>query len=298
MGFKLGQDIIDLIRGKKIVNPCSFDFKSTVNTQIYTGDNEENSALHEAYKNHKGNVSIKWEQYLSIYNRIFQRYINLGLPIKTLEIGIMNGGFLEILKRVLPEGSEVSGIDINPECKNIEFTEDVNLMIGNLLDRTFYEQNLKNKKYDIIIDDASHICKNTIETFEQMFQNLEYGGVYIIEDCHTSYWKPVYNGGYKNKASIIEYFKNLIDSLNFVYIKKEECHKKEYEKLKNYNKEIASISFYDSVIVVEKYTKPKNMPFRNLLSGELSTVVDKKSIVEEYSVIECDENANFEKFYK
>ena len=179
MGFKLGQDIIDLIRGKKIVKPCSFDFKSMVNTQIYTGDNEENSALHEAYKNHKGNVSIKWEQYLSIYNRIFQKYINLGLPIKTLEIGIMNGGFLEILKRILPKGSEVSGIDINPECKNIEFTEDVNLMIGNLLDRTFYEQNLKNKKYDIIIDDASHICKNTIETFEQMFQNLEYGGVFV-----------------------------------------------------------------------------------------------------------------------
>jgi len=38
------------------------------------------------------------------------------------------------------------------------------------------------KKVDIVLDDASHIVELTIKTFENMFDIVEDGGIYMIED--------------------------------------------------------------------------------------------------------------------
>lgn len=43
--------------------------------------------------------------------------------------------------------------------------------------------------YDIIIDDGSHMVRHVIASFEALFPYLRRGGLYIIEDLHTSYWK-------------------------------------------------------------------------------------------------------------
>ena len=41
---------------------------------------------------------------------------------------------------------------------------------------------------DIIIDDGSHVNPLTIRTFEILFPLLKDGGIYVVEDAHTSYW--------------------------------------------------------------------------------------------------------------
>lgn len=45
-----------------------------------------------------------------------------------------------------------------------------------------YLKKLIGKKVDIVLDDASHIAELTIKTFENMFDIVEDGGIYLIED--------------------------------------------------------------------------------------------------------------------
>jgi hypothetical protein len=58
--------------------------------------------------------------------------------------------------------------------------------IGNLEDEGFLTD-LSKRKYDIIIDDASHLTKHQLSAFYYLFSSLNPGGIYIIEDIHTSF---------------------------------------------------------------------------------------------------------------
>lgn len=68
----------------------------------------------------------------------------------------------------------------------------------------------------IVIDDASHINSLTIKTFEIVFPLIKSGSLYVVEDCHTSYWPENYGGSLSPVANTsINYFKRLTDSLNY-----------------------------------------------------------------------------------
>ncbi|MCL2144992.1 MAG: hypothetical protein FWH43_05845, partial [Endomicrobia bacterium] len=112
-----------------------------------------------------------------------------------------------------------------------------------------------------------------------------------------SYWDDKFNGGFRRKNSIMEYFKNLTDAMNFYYINPNETSKKTISHLGKMKSDIACISFYDSVIIIEKYVKPKNQPFRNYFSGQKDLVVQKQDMINA-SCLKCDKNTKFEKFLK
>lgn len=65
----------------------------------------------------------------------------------------------------------------------------------------------------LIIDDASHINPLTLKTFEICYPMLAPGGIYAIEDCHTSYWEKIYGGG-DHPDTVMETFKAQCDFLN------------------------------------------------------------------------------------
>ena len=48
---------------------------------------------------------------------------------------------------------------------------------------------------DIVLDDGSHNMKDIIVSLESLFPMLNDGGVYMIEDLHTAYWRK-FGGGY------------------------------------------------------------------------------------------------------
>ena len=54
-------------------------------------------SLKDLYKNHSGKVSDKWSIYLNEYEDKLRKYQEL--PIKFFEIGILNGGSLEIFSK-------------------------------------------------------------------------------------------------------------------------------------------------------------------------------------------------------
>ena len=85
--------------------------------------------LNELYDRHKNKVSDKWSSYLREYDRIFEK--DRTLPIALLEIGIQNGGSLEIWASFFPEAKAIIGCDINPDCAKLKYENPkIHLFVG------------------------------------------------------------------------------------------------------------------------------------------------------------------------
>ena len=98
----------------------------------------------------------------------------------------------------------------------------------------------KFKKFDIIIDDGSHVSKHIIKTFNFLFDYLVDGGLYVAEDLQTSYF-PRFGGSRLNlskKNTSLNFFKTLVDSGNF------EMHDRLFYKRNKFDGKIKFIHFY------------------------------------------------------
>jgi hypothetical protein len=231
-------------------------------------------SLAETFANHSGNVAFKWQQYIPIYETEFRRFIDEGNPISLLEIGVLNGGSLQIWRDYFPEGSRIYGIDINPACASLQLGERIEVLIGDACDPEIASRLLGDKRFGVVVDDGSHRSDDVVATFAILFERVEYGGIYMIEDCHTSYWDK-YGGGYLKPNSTIEWAKTLADAVNYDHIVKNEIpDESTRSRLKALNRDVARVAFYDSVVVIEKHAAPKERPFGTFLVGEHMPVRD------------------------
>ena len=222
--------------------------------------NNDNSDLEKYFRNNTGRLIHKWNHYFDIYERHFNRFRNKEVVI--LEIGVSQGGSLQMWKNYFGGKAKIYGIDVNPSCKELE-EENIKIFIGSQSDRKFL-RGVKESipKVDILIDDGGHTMKQQIVSYEELFDHVKDDGVYLCEDLHTSYWLT-HGGGHKRPGTFIEYSKNFIDSLN--------AYHSEQKKLKvnSFTKSVDSIHYYDSIIVIEK--RKKEAPFHEK-TGEASFI--------------------------
>ena len=80
-----------------------------------------NKTLRELYAEHAGKVSDKWALYLREYDRLFNDYRHQ--PIRLLEIGVQNGGSLEIWDQYFSNAVCLLGCDINPDCSKLQYVK-------------------------------------------------------------------------------------------------------------------------------------------------------------------------------
>ncbi len=192
--------------------------------------------------------------------------------IRMLEIGVLNGASLKMWKNYFIN-AEIVALDINPICKVYE-EDRVTIEIGNQSDPNFLKRiGEKYKEFDFIIDDGSHIQNDVITSFEHLFPFLKPSCLYIVEDVVTSYWAS-HGGGLKQKDSMVEYFKSLIDDVNYHGISSKlitegvlQPHGRKDKELilaaKKYNEkipkpiklDIEALMFYNSFIVIKKHNK-------------------------------------------
>lgn len=62
-------------------------------------------SLAQLYATHEGFVSDKWDIYLSEYERLFNRL--RSEPVSVLEIGVQNGGSVEIWSKYFPNATSI-----------------------------------------------------------------------------------------------------------------------------------------------------------------------------------------------
>lgn len=162
------------------------------------------SHLQEYFNKNTGNCIHKWMHYFEIYEKWFEKYKNK--PVVILEIGVYQGGSLDMWRDYFGKNAMIYAIDINPECKKFE-KDNIRIFIGSQDDAVFLKS-VKDQipKLDILIDDGGHSMNQQIVSFKELYDHIKDDGLYVCEDLHTSYWKN-YGGGYKKEKSFIEFSK-------------------------------------------------------------------------------------------
>lgn len=172
--------------------------------------------IQQIHKTKKGKVSDKWESYLSVYDRILSPFRNDQVAI--LEIGIQNGGSLEVWSEYFKNANAIIGCDIDERCGNLKYGDSrISTIIGDIKSERVMEE-IKNRSslFDIIIDDGSHTSFDIIFTFCAYFHMLKPGGVFIVEDTHTLYMQE-YGGGLFNGIGALKFFQTLTDIINYEF---------------------------------------------------------------------------------
>lgn len=125
------------------------------------------------------------------FTEFYEKYISKYTNPNILEIGIYQGASLKMWKEYFGSPNIV-GLDI--EDKRQYETENIKILVA---DQGDTKQLLKClnvcNEYQIIIDDGSHIIGHQISTVVNLFPHLSSGGVYFLEDLHTSFVGGQYN---------------------------------------------------------------------------------------------------------
>lgn len=225
-----------------------------------------NKTLIQLYHEHGGKVSDKWSLNLSTYDRLFS-------PLRTceinlLEIGIQNGGSLEIWAKYFVKANKLVGCDINPDCQLLSYVDKrISIVIGNAnLESTEKSIISFERNYDLIIDDGSHQSSDIIKSFVRYFPHLAVGGIFVVEDLHCSYWHE-FEGGLFAPFSSMAFFKRLADVVNHEHWGIDSTRKElladfsnHYQLLfdENILSYIHSVEFVNSTCVVRKFSSEKN----------------------------------------
>ena len=191
---------------------------------------------------HDGRVIHKWTHFPAVYDQFLGKY--RGSTAKMLEIGVFKGGSLEMWRKYLGPAATIYGIDINPDCARYVNPPD-QVRIGSQADPVFLASVVKDMGApDIILDDGSHVASHQTASFKTLFPLLLEGGLYIIEDLHTSYWRGEHEGGYQRPGTAIELVKTMIDDMHAWY----HGHATHTPA----KTEIGAIHMFDSIVVIEK----------------------------------------------
>ena len=177
------------------------------------GSDHDFSGFSKLYADHQGKVSDKWSAYLPLYDRVFRDFEHRQVSL--LEIGVQNGGSLEIWGKFFKDAKAIVGCDINPWCGDLQFDDPrISIVVGDATSaETIKSISGIRPSFDIIIDDGSHQNPDIITTFFRYFPLLSDGGIYLVEDLHCSYWER-YGGGMYSPRSSLEFFKRLTDVIN------------------------------------------------------------------------------------
>lgn len=199
--------------------------------------------LEAHFRTNRGRLIHKWVHYFEIYDRHFAPY--RGKPVTIVEFGVYHGGSLQMWKKYFGRRARIFGVDIDPRCA--ELAEDrIEIVIGDQEDREVLRAlRERTGPIDVVIEDGGHTMGQQIATFEEMWPAIRDGGVYLVEDLHTSYWEE-YGGGYKAEGTFISYAKDLVDQLHGWHRREEPA------PITDYTRHIRGLHVYDSVIVLDK----------------------------------------------
>jgi 23S rRNA U2552 (ribose-2'-O)-methylase RlmE/FtsJ len=199
--------------------------------------------LWDYFQNNTGKKITKWTHYFWVYEKHFAHLRDK--EFKMLEIGVLNGGSLEMWRNYFPK-AKIVGIDINPDCRNHEQTDkNIFVRIGDQSNENFLQDLIDEfGEFDLILDDGSHHVDHVNRTFQYLYPKLKDGGIYFIEDTHAAYW-PSHGGSINAPESIHNVAKDMIDSINA-------DHARGQKTPDYYTKNVKCMTVYDSIIVFDK----------------------------------------------
>lgn len=238
------------------------------------------STLATLYSRHQGKISDKWSIYISIYERLFSELDDR--PLRVLEIGIQNGGSLEIWSEFFPEATRIVGCDINEACRRLTYSDPrISVVVGDAnTDEVEEAITAYSQKFDLVIDDGSHRSGDIIRSFARYFPRLEDDGLFVVEDLHCSYWSE-FEGGLFDPVSSMAFFKRLADIINHEHWGISDARTALLESFTKaysvaFDEEllghIHAIEFLNSVCVIRKKSPANNRLGTRVIAGQEAIV--------------------------
>lgn len=166
--------------------------------------------LHELGMKH-GTDKATFHGFLDFYE---QHLPGRDFTGRLLEIGVMDGASLRMWSEYYP-AAEIFGVDN-------ERWPDVDVQVYRI-DATDTRRLQQLGDFDVIIDDASHMTADQQVTFFWLYFNqLNPGGVYVLEDLHTSLM-PNYINSRRTTIEMLDrlgvdpiHFRRTVDSMTAV----------------------------------------------------------------------------------
>jgi hypothetical protein len=198
--------------------------------------------------------SDKWG--IHRYTRHYARHLAplRDQPLTILEIGVggysdtgRGGGSLRMWERYFRRAL-IYGIDLfdKPHAN----APRIQVFTGSQADPQFLAELLRQTgPLDLVIDDGSHISRDVIASFGQLFPALRPGGLYIVEDLQTSYW-PGWGGSdtdLDRPDTSVGFLKARVDGLNYEEFTHSDGGPPGYT-----DRHITGLHFYHNLAVVEK----------------------------------------------
>lgn len=121
-------------------------------------------------------------------------YLRHEPTLLMLEVGVASGASLRMWADYFDKGY-IMGVDIEP-LSNYSGPR-YSTIIGDIKELDFKYQ------YDIIIDDASHIASDIVDTYSKLWGNVRPGGWYVIEDLAVQWNRPDYGSDHNGSIATI-----------------------------------------------------------------------------------------------
>ncbi len=212
---------------------------------------DSKTKIREIYDNVKY-LSIKYDSYFPVYEELLAKYVSKSITL--VEVGVFNGGSLFMWREYFGPNARIIGIDLNPIAKDWE-KFGFEIFIGDQSDSSFWESFYKEVgQIDVLIDDGGHTNLQQITTSHYAIQNIKDGGVLIVEDTHTSYFREY---GNPFKYSFISFAKHVSDAIN--------SRASALKRSKNYWEKVYSMNFYESIVAfhINRKACKASMPTSN-----------------------------------
>lgn len=140
--------------------------------------------------------------YLRLYEFFFSRFRDDAFTLLELGVGPYHkiGASLYTWKAYFPK-AHIVGVDIKMDAAKVA-EERIAIELGDLGVVGYLDEIAAKYKPRVILDDASHHWSHQILALERLFFSLELGGIYIVEDLHTSFGElvPTYGKGQQQDA--------------------------------------------------------------------------------------------------
>jgi len=134
-----------------------------------------------------------WHRFTDVYSNWFET--KRASATNILEIGVLHGSSVRLFEKYFTN-AKIDALDIFP--KQEHDSERVSTFIVDQSDKHQLQSFATPREglYDIILDDGSHRSSDQMLTLTELWSCLKPGGLYVIEDLHTS--APVCNSSSAN----------------------------------------------------------------------------------------------------
>ena len=198
-------------------------------------------------------LSIKYDTYFPAYEALFQKYV--GREITIVEVGVFNGGSLFMWREFFGPKARIIGIDLNPSARMWE-QHGFEIHIGDQAREEFWREFFETVgPVDVFIDDGGHTNLQQIVTLHCAVEHIRDGGLLIVEDVHTSYFREFGNPW---SRSFIRFVSKVVDAVN----SRAAALKTSRER---YARRVHRISFFESIVAlhIDSNLCKKSVPTSN-----------------------------------